>query len=42
MSEHDAEARRDTLRSVAIGSDHGAYSQKEAPAHAVAAGGLGD
>lgn len=30
MSEQDAQARRDTVRSVAIGSDHGAFSQKEA------------
>jgi len=30
LSEHDAHGRGDTVRSVAIGSDHGAFTQKEA------------
>ena len=30
MSEHDAHGRGDAVRSVAIGSDHGAFTQKEA------------
>ena len=30
MSEHDAFGGRDAVRSVAIGSDHGAFTQKEA------------
>jgi ribose 5-phosphate isomerase B len=30
VSEHDAHGRGDTVRSVAIGSDHGAFTQKEA------------
>ena len=30
MSEHDAYGSMDAVRSVAIGSDHGAFTQKEA------------
>jgi ribose 5-phosphate isomerase B len=30
VSEHDAYGRADAVRSVAIGSDHGAFTQKEA------------
>ncbi|HYW85854.1 MAG TPA: RpiB/LacA/LacB family sugar-phosphate isomerase, partial [Spirochaetia bacterium] len=30
MSEHDAYGSVDAVRSVAIGSDHGAFTQKEA------------
>ena len=30
MSEHDSHGRGDSVRSVAIGSDHGAFMQKEA------------
>jgi hypothetical protein len=44
VSEHDAHARQDTVRSVALGADHGTFGQKEtlksernnAPADAVA------